>query len=197
MKLLNKTILAFSALLIFNCQDDDDTPIIEDPINTNVNFQYKSTINVGGEAASEISAYDVATNKLFITNSESTEISIYNISDLDAPIQETSIPLSAFGAPNSVSVYNGKLAIAVEALVKQDPGKIMVYDTSDMTLLNQYTVGALPDMVTFSKSGNLIITANEGEPNDASCELKDEKSKVVTESSFKSMILIVPIGSIV
>ena len=76
MKLLNKTILAFSALLIFNCQDDDDTPIIEDPINTNVNFQYKSTINVGGEAASEISAYDVATNKLFITNSESTEISI-------------------------------------------------------------------------------------------------------------------------
>ena len=65
-----------------------------------------------------------------------------------------------------MSVYDGKLAIAVEALVKQDPGKIMVYDTSDMTLLNQYTVGALPDMVTFSKSSNLIITANEGEPND-------------------------------
>ncbi|MDG1714787.1 choice-of-anchor I family protein [Lacinutrix sp.] len=196
MKLLNKTILAFSALLIFNCQDDDDTPIIEDPINTNVNFQYKSTINVGGEAASEISAYDVATNKLFITNSESTEISIYNISDLDAPIQETSIPLSAFGAPNSVSVYNGKLAIAVEALVKQDPGKIMVYDTSDMTLLNQYTVGALPDMVTFSKSGNLIITANEGEPNDdytidpmgtiSIIDLNDDSVTTLDFSSFNS-----------
>ncbi|WP_367180219.1 hypothetical protein [uncultured Lacinutrix sp.] len=167
MKLLKKTIYALLVMLAFSCQNDDEIPITNpQPINTNVNFQYKSTINIGGEAASEISAFDPITNKLFITNSESNEISIYNISDLDTPVQETSISLSAFGGPNSVSVSNGKLAIAVEATVKQNPGKILVYNTLDATLLNEYTVGALPDMVTFSNDGNLIVSANEGEPND-------------------------------
>ena len=165
MKYFKPTTLALIALLSFSCQDDDDTTIVTEPVNTEVNFQYKTTINVGGEASAEISAFDSSTNKLFVTNVESNEISIYNISDLDTPVQETSISLNAFGVPNSVSVSNGKLAIAVEANVKQNPGKILVYNTTDATLINEYTVGALPDMVTFSNNGNLIVSANEGEPN--------------------------------
>ena len=150
---------------IFSCQNDDDQPV--DPIfNTDVNFQYKTSIKVGGEGASEISAYDAATKKLFTVNVESNQISVNDISNLDAPKSETAIDLSPFGAPNSVAVYNGKLAVAVEADPKQNPGKILVYNTSDNALLNQYTVGALPDMVIFSKDGKLIISANEGEPND-------------------------------
>lgn len=167
MKFLNKSTIACLALLTFACQNDDDnTNIPEEIVNTDVNFQHKATINVGGAASAEISAYDAITKKIFITNAESNEISIYNISDLNAPVQETSINLNAFGAPNSVAVSNGKLAIAVEADVKQNPGKILVYNTADATLINQYTVGALPDMVTFTNSGNVIVSANEGEPND-------------------------------
>jgi len=165
MKNLNKLFLASCIALFFSCnQDDDQTQ--ETIINTEVNFQYKSTINVGGEGASEISAFDAITNKLYVVNVESNQISVFNISHINNPLQETAINLSAFGAPNSVAVKDGKLAIAVEANVKQDPGKVLVYNTTDDTLLNQYNVGALPDMVTFTKDGNLIISANEGEPND-------------------------------
>ena len=162
-----KTLLTSAACIavIFSCQDDDDnfvTPIV----NTEVNFQYKNTIKIGGEGASEISAYDAISKKLFTVNVTSNQISINNISNLDAPVSETPIDLTSFGSPNSVAIYDGKLAVAVEANPKQNPGKILVYNTSNNVLINQYTVGALPDMVTFSKDGKLIISANEGEPND-------------------------------
>lgn len=163
---LNKLLTsAVCIAAFFGCQNDDDDSV-KPQINTEVNFQYKTTINVGGEGASEISAYDAISKKLFTVNVESNQISVNNISNLDAPVTETAINLSTFGTPNSIAIYNGKLAVAVEADPKQNPGKILVYNTTDNTLLNQYTVGALPDMVTFSKDGKLIISANEGEPND-------------------------------
>ncbi|MEP3836437.1 MAG: choice-of-anchor I family protein [Algibacter sp.] len=180
---------------IFSCQNDDDNTT-KIPVNTEVNFQYKTTINVGGEGASEISAYDAISKKLFTVNVESNQISVNNISNLDSPVLETPIDLSVYGAPNSVAVSNGKLAIAVESDPKQNPGKILVYNTSDNTLLNQYTVGALPDMVTFSKDGKLIISANEGEPNDdytidplgtiSVIDLSDDSISILDFTSFNS-----------
>ncbi|MBQ0786122.1 MAG: choice-of-anchor I family protein [Oceanihabitans sp.] len=160
------TLLLVLCIAIFSSCDNDDNNSQDTPLNTAVNFQYKSTINVGGEGASEISAFDAATNKLYVVNVASNQISVFDISDINAPLQEAPINLSVYGAPNSVAVQDGKLAIAVEASVKQDPGKILVYNTVDDSLLNQYNVGALPDMVTFSKDGKLIISANEGEPNE-------------------------------
>lgn len=165
MKKIN-TLLLVLCIAIFSSCDNDDNNSQDTPLNTTVNFQYKSTINVGGEGASEISAFDAATNKLYVVNVASNQISVFDISDINAPLQEAPINLSVYGAPNSVAVKDGKLAIAVEAAVKQDPGKVLVYNTADDSLLNQYNVGALPDMVIFSKDGNLIISANEGEPND-------------------------------
>ncbi len=160
----SKIIALFLVALIFGCADDDDSA--STPLPTTINFQFKSSINVGGEGASEISAFDPSTNKLFTVNVENDEISVHNISNINTPSLETPISISAFGKPNSVSVYNGQLAVAVEASVKQNPGQILVFNTTDGTLQNQYTVGALPDMVTFSKDGNLLLSANEGEPND-------------------------------
>ncbi|PWN06003.1 choice-of-anchor I family protein [Rhodohalobacter mucosus] len=136
------------------------------PASTNVNFQYRSTINVGGEGSAEISAYDESTQKLFVVNVESSEISVFTLTDLDNPIEETPISVSGFGVPNSVAVNNGLLAVAVEAPVKQDPGFVLVFNTGDLSQVGDYEVGALPDMVTFTKNGQLILSANEGEPND-------------------------------
>ncbi len=164
MKTITRSMLALFSMLTLACHNDDDTTQTL-PVNTEVNFQYKSTIVVGGEGSAEISSYDEVSKKLFITNSESNEISVYNIENLEQPIEESAIGLSAYGSPNSVTTHNGKLAVAVEALVKQDPGKILTYDTSNLTLQKEYTVGALPDMVTFSKEGNILVSANEGEPN--------------------------------
>lgn len=190
MKHFSKLFLAL--FLVVSCQNDDDNSQ-NSIVNTTVNFQYKSTINVGGIGASEISAFDYLTKKLFVVNVESNQLSVFNISNLSTPIQEDPIALSAFGTPNSVAVFEGKLAIAVEAQVKQNPGQILLYNTSDLSLISQFTVGALPDMVTFSKDGSLIISANEGEPNNdytndpmGTISIIDLSSNITTTLDFSS-----------
>lgn len=134
--------------------------------NFNVNFKLKTSIAIkgGGEGKSEISAFDKESGRLFIVNPEDDEISILNISNLENIVEENAIAL-AFGSPNSVAISKGKIAVAVEAATKQDPGSILVYDTNTLALINSYQVGALPDMVTFSPNGRFIVSANEGEPN--------------------------------
>ena len=91
--------------------DPDPTP------NTNVNFQPIQSINIGGEGSAEISAFDPETNKIFVVNNDEDlglgEISVYDISDVNTPVKLTSIDVSSIGAPNSVSVSNGLIAIAV------------------------------------------------------------------------------------
>jgi len=66
---------------------------------------------------------------------------------------------------NSVDVFGGIVAVAVEAEVAQDPGLVAFYDT-DGTFLASVEVGALPDMVTFTPDGSKVLAANEGEPSD-------------------------------
>lgn len=164
MKTLQKITLFSLLAFTFSCKDDVN-PVIT-PVDTSVNFTHKTTIKVGGEGASEITAYDKISKKLFTVNVDLNEISIHDIANLDTPVKENSISLNAYGAPNSVAIFEGKLAIAVEDNVKQNPGKILLYNTVDNSLLKQYTVGSLPDMVTFSPDGKMIVSANEGEPND-------------------------------
>jgi hypothetical protein len=171
MKLFTKTLLLGLLLCTFSCDKlddflgnpdghDDDDPTMD------VNFVYKNTIQVGGEGAAEISAYDPMTKKLFTVNVENDEISVYDISNLNSPVQLSSIGISGFGAPNSVAVKNGMLAVALEAEVKQDHGYIKLFDTETQNFLKAFTVGSLPDMVAFSPDGKYIVSANEGEPDD-------------------------------
>ncbi len=64
-----------------------------------------------------------------------------------------------------MDVSDGKLAAAVEGFSKTDPGKIVVFNTSDYAVVAEVTVGALPDMVVYSPDGKYILSANEGEPS--------------------------------
>jgi hypothetical protein len=194
MKLFYKLSLLFFLLITASCDKDDFFSHGHKPKgeNQNIDFQYKSSIQVGGEGASEISAYDSKTKKLFVVNVELHQISVFNISDLDNPIEEVPISIAA-GSPNSVAVSKGKLAIALEADPKQNPGHILVYDTQTMVQLNSYEVGALPDMVTFSPNGQYIVSANEGEPNDdysvdpeGSISIIDVSSGSITTLGFQS-----------
>jgi hypothetical protein len=176
MNTFNKIILitVFASILHTSCNDNNvcETLIDNETFDTTISFTHKKTITVrtgpegedDSEGASEISAYDAITKQLFVVNVEINEVSIFDITDINNPIKKPSIALID-GSPNSIAIYNGKVAIALEASVKQDNGKILVYNTSDSSLLNSYDVGALPDMVTFSKDGKLIICANEGEPS--------------------------------
>jgi DNA-binding beta-propeller fold protein YncE len=133
-------------------------------------FTASGMIDLGGSGAAEISAFDPDTKKLFVVNNTAgnNRIDVVNLSNPSSPVLITSIPISAYGGlVNSVYAKHGKLAAAIEATVKTNPGKIVVFNTATHAEIAVRTVGALPDMVTFSPDGLFILSANEGEPNDA------------------------------
>ena len=57
------------------------------------------------------------------------------------------------------------IALAVQANPKTDNGAVAFYNAATGAFINAVTVGALPDMLTFSPDGNLVLVANEGEPS--------------------------------
>lgn len=124
------------------------------------------TFNSGlGAGAAEIAAYDPATQRLFVVNAATVTVDVLDILDPTAPTKIGQLGLSPFGGvANSVAVRDGLVAIAVEAVPKTNPGKVLLFDTY-LNHLSGVTVGALPDMLTFSHDGRWILTANEGEPN--------------------------------
>lgn len=155
---------------LFACnKDKKDEPFFvdEDPAT----FAEIGSLDIGVKpvkpGAAEISAYDPITKRLFtVSNIEGdNKIVVIDFKDPANMKVITSIDVKAYGAVNSVSVHNGKLAAAIEAPVKQNDGKVVVYNTTDYSVIKVITVGALPDMVTFSPDGAYIVTANEGEPN--------------------------------
>jgi hypothetical protein len=164
-----KKLLPICLLATLASCDNDDEPFFvnEDPAG----FTEISTLDIGGTGAAEITAYDPQTQRLFVVNNDGSGgnkidvIDFKNPASLSAPI--ASISVAAYGGVNSVAVSNGKLAAAIESTDKQAPGRVVVYNTNDYKEVKVITVGALPDMVTYSPDGQFILTANEGEPNDA------------------------------
>lgn len=121
----------------------------------------------GGETAAEIAAFDSKTNRLFVVNAVKSAIDIIDMSDPFNLRYDSEISILEYGAGvNSVSVHNGLLAAAIEADPKTDPGKVVIWNTSDISIKGIVAVGSLPDMVTFTPNGKYIISANEGEPNE-------------------------------
>ncbi len=117
-------------------------------------------------SAAEIVAYDPATQRLFVVNANTPSVEVLDISNPSRPTKLFDIDPSAYGAAaNSVAVANGIVAVAIESAVKTDPGQVVFFDTNG-NFLNSVTVGALPDMLTFTPDGRKVLVANEGEPND-------------------------------
>ncbi len=117
--------------------------------------------------ASEITAFDSASKRLFVVNGANGSLDVVDLSAPTAPKVIQTISTAAFGGGvfNSVAVYEGLVAVAVEAAPKTSAGKVAFYDAQTLALLNTVTVGSQPDMLTFSPDGKFVITANEGEPN--------------------------------
>ncbi|HZG23605.1 MAG TPA: choice-of-anchor I family protein, partial [Chitinophagaceae bacterium] len=143
----------------------NDTPFVNEDAST---FTEIGSIVAGEGGTAEITAFDPKTKKLFsVSNSPtSTQVNIFDLSNPSAPMAAGSINMGAYGrVAHSVSVSNGKLAVSIEATVKTDPGKVVVFNIADNSVVKQITVGAYPDMLTYTPDGNYILTANEGEPN--------------------------------
>ncbi|MEY4929681.1 MAG: hypothetical protein RI909_405, partial [Bacteroidota bacterium] len=150
-------------LLIF----DNDFPSA--PVgNQDIKLSFVSSyLNVGpnpGNSA-EISAFDAQSKRLFIANSLARKLNIVDFSNPAAMTALAAIDVATYGVINSVAARNGIVAVAIEATNLTGNGSVVFFD-KDGTFLNQVSVGAMPDMITFSPNGNLVLTANEGEPSD-------------------------------
>ena len=124
-------------------------------------------------SAAEIVSYDSCTDKLYVVNAQAQKVDVLSMNADSAPTSEGSIDLQSaatasginIGAANSVSTHQGLVAVAIENANKQQNGIIALYRSDTLELITTYTAGALPDMVSFSKDGRYIASANEGEPN--------------------------------
>jgi 2',3'-cyclic-nucleotide 2'-phosphodiesterase / 3'-nucleotidase / 5'-nucleotidase len=117
------------------------------------------------QSAAEIVAHDPSTQRVFVVNFAEKAIDILNISDPRAPTRFGQITFENLGgAPNSVAVSNGLVAVAIENPVKIENGWAVFLDT-DGNVLNTLMVGALPDMIAFTPDGKTVLVANEGEPS--------------------------------
>lgn len=111
---------------------------------------------------SEIVAFDSVNQQLWVSGVSGVDILNASTGTFIDRIAITG------GAINSVAIKNGIAAFAIEATDRATPGRIDLYDTTSRALLagnSSITVGALPDMVTFTPDGSKLLVANEGTPN--------------------------------
>lgn len=126
------------------------------------------TYNTGifDEGAAEISAYDPGSNRLLFTNADENSVVILDLSDPANPTEVTTINMDTYGGGvNSLDVYLGTVAVAVEADPKTDPGSVVFFDV-DGNFISSVVAGALPDKLAFTPDGTKVVVANEGEPSD-------------------------------
>ncbi|MEW6428814.1 MAG: choice-of-anchor I family protein [Thermodesulfobacteriota bacterium] len=122
--------------------------------------------SIFAEGGSEIPAHDPKSQRLFVTNGAEGKIDIIDMADPANPVLVKQVDLAGFGkAATSVAVHRGLVAAAVVNTDRQQNGQVVFMDT-DGNVINHLTVGALPDMLTFTPNGRYLLVANEGEPSD-------------------------------
>lgn len=168
--LLGTAILA-SVLGLAGCDGDDGNDgapgTSQTLIELNVLGSYQAEGEVFDESAAEIVAHDPANQRLFVVNALASTIDVLDINDPSLPVKLGTIDATSEGAAaNSVAVYGDLVAVAIEAENKQANGKVVFYNSTDLNKAGEVEVGALPDMVTFTRDGQKVLVANEGEPND-------------------------------
>ena len=130
------------------------------------------TANEDGGVA-EIVAYNKDNQKTYVVNGQEGVLNVI-------PLQEE----GNFGEPETIEVKNlieefeygdmtsvavdtvhDRIVIALQAADYAANGQVAVLDYEGK-LMEHYETGVQPDMVTFTKDGNKVLTANEGEPRE-------------------------------
>ena len=137
------------------------------------------------ESAAEIAAYSPQTQSLYVVDGGENSIDVIDISDPSSPVKRAELQAGALGSGiQSVDVAKGLVAVAVENrdpqhFNRQKNGLVAFFDVVTSQPLGQVTVGSLPDMVKFTKDGNKLLVANEGEPcKDYLCDPKGSVSVI-------------------
>ena len=155
----------------------------------NINLIGRAVLNAQSpEGAAEIVAYQASKKWIYAINSSGDEAvvniipadtfdtaalvkdneGIVNATNLASAIT-LSLNENTPGDANSIAIdaNNQLLAVAMAAKNVGEAGQIAFYNIGGDTpvFIKNVTVGALPDMVTFSHDGAKVVVANEGEPN--------------------------------
>ena len=154
-------------------------PVDAGPPATGVTLEPLGRYETGvfDESAAEIVAHDPGTQTLFVVNAQAGALDVLDVADPSEPTLLGTVQSSVEGgAANSVAVSRGLVAVAVAADDRVDDGSLELYRAADVVAalrsgddvasLAVLTLGANPDMVTFTPNGRTILVANEGEPND-------------------------------
>jgi len=156
------SITGTSTATIYIIDNDNVAPIPSNQIELN----YIGSFDPSGTNTStcEIVVHDPASQRLFTTSAIAGFLDIINFSNPTTPTVISSVNMNPYGGVTSVAVKNGIVAVASPNNDETLNGSVVFFDTNG-TYLNQVTVGALPDMITFSPDGTKVMTANEGQPN--------------------------------
>ncbi|NGM21574.1 bifunctional metallophosphatase/5'-nucleotidase [Roseomonas stagni] len=125
-------------------------------------FELKGSLSLGG---AEISAFDPGSDRLYVTSNAGLQV--VDLSNPAAPTLVGVIDLTTLGFATtdvtSVAIKNGVVAVALPNADKAAAGQVVFLNAANGTLLGSATVGALPDMLTFTPDGTKVLVANEGE----------------------------------
>jgi len=143
----------------------DNDQVIPTP-SQQIELNYIGSFDPSGNNTStcEIVAHDPLSQRLFATSAIANVLDIINFSNPAAPALISSINMAPYGGITSVAVKNGIVAVASPNANEVLDGSVVFFDTNGV-FLKQVTVGALPDMITFTPDGTKVLTANEGQPN--------------------------------
>ncbi|WP_027379769.1 choice-of-anchor I family protein [Chryseobacterium daeguense] len=158
------TISGDNNATVYIVDNDKPAPVPSHQISLNYIGSFDPSGN--NNSSTEIVVHDPATQRLFTISSITDVFDIINFSNPNSPTVISTVDMSPYGGITSIAIKNGIIAAASPNTNPQQNGSVVFFDING-NFLKQVTVGALPDMVTFSPDGTKVITANEGEPNDA------------------------------
>lgn len=173
-------LLSMLTVGIAGCGSDDKPnkahvvtpPMVEEITPNSIELQKIGAYDAGvfGASAAEIPAYDAATKQLFVVNAQAGVVDVLDFQQPELPKFVRSLDAKIYLAHsevNSVAVKDGIVALAVQAEDKTQNGIVVFFNAKDLSYISQASVGALPDMLTFTPDGKKVLVANEGEPNKA------------------------------
>lgn len=134
--------------------------------NNDIQLEYIGSFDPSGTSSStcEIVVHDPASQRLFTTSAVAGFLDIVDFSNPTALSVISSIDMNPYGGVTSVAVKNGIVAVASPNTNEALDGSVVFFTTNGV-FQKQVTVGALPDMITFTPDGTKVMTANEGQPN--------------------------------
>ncbi|WP_106914966.1 choice-of-anchor I family protein [Chryseobacterium aurantiacum] len=158
------TISGDQSATVYIIDNDKPAPAPSNQIQLNYIGSFDPSGN--NNSSTEIVVHDKTTQRLFTISSITDVFDIIDFSSPATPSIIKTVNMAPYGGITSIAVKNGIIAAASPNANPQQNGSVVFFDING-NFLKQVTVGALPDMITFTPDGTKIVTANEGEPNDA------------------------------